>query len=344
MKQFFALVASFLVILILSSCGDPGRPVQKNVTGKPGEMIVIMSKDAWKDTSGSLIRHKLAQPYPSLPQDEPMFDLINVPPDAFRDLFKTTRNILQTSISSYFDSCGIQFQNDIYAYPQTVVQIQARNTNEFDSIVRLNSERIISSFLLGEKRRMNINLDKFHDKAIFTTLLKDLNLTVKIVPGFFIAKKSNNFIWLRYETREIGQGIIIYSYPYISDSTFTYNFLLGKRDSLLRHNVSGPTENSYMAIEKRVDSQFHIIEHNKNYAAEMRGLWRLEHDFMGGPYISLTELDASSQRIVEVLGYVYAPSKSKRDLVKQVETMIYTLKFEGQEKNDKINSQIKMGN
>jgi hypothetical protein len=76
----------------------------------------------------------------------------------------------------------------------------------------------------------------------------------------------------------------------------------------------------------------------------MRGLWRLVNDFMGGPYISLAELDASNQRVVVAFGYVYAPGKSKRNFLKQVEAMIYSLKLNDQDKNNKINSQIKMAN
>ncbi len=343
MKQFIIPVFGFVIFLLQLSCNDSGD-IRKKVTGKPGEMVVVMSKEAWKDTSGSLIRYKLAQPHPALPQEEPLFDLINVPPEAFKEIFRTTRNILLTRISTMYDNNGIDFQNDVWAYPQTVIQIEAKSPKDFDSIVNVNSEKILSHYLLGEKRRLNANLDKYYDKVVYNTLLKDFKLTLKTAPGFFITKKTGNFAWIRYETPDISQGIVVHTYPYTSDSTFTYRYQIGRRDSMLRHDVPGPSKDSYMATEKQVDSEFYILEHNKNYACEMRGLWRVENDFMGGPYISLSELDASAQRIVEVYGYVYAPSKNKRDLLRQVEAMVYSLKFEDQEKNDKINSQIKMGN
>ena len=343
MKQIIIPVLVFMVFLFQLSCHDTGE-IRKKVTGKPGEMIVVMTKEAWKDTSGSLIRYKLAQPHPALPQAEPLFDLINVPPEAFKEIFRTTRNVLITRISSMYDNNGIEFQNDIWAYPQTVIQIEARTPADFDSIVNANSERILSHFLLGEKRRLNENLNKYYDKAVYNALLKDFNLTLKTAPGFFITKKTDKFAWIRYETPEISQGIVVHIYPYTSDSTFTLRYQIAKRDSLLKNDVPGPSAGSYMATEKRVDSEFYILEHNKNYASEMRGLWRVENDFMGGPFISLTELDASAQRVVEVYGYVYAPSKNKRDLLRQVEAMVYSLTFADQDKNDKINSQIKMGN
>jgi hypothetical protein len=83
-----------------------------------------------------------------------------------------------------------------------------------------------------------------------------------------------------------------------------------------------------MATERRVDQVYNVREHNGNYASEMRGLWRLLNDFMGGPYISLAQLDIENQRVVVAFGYVYAPSKDKRNLLRQVEAMIYTLRLE----------------
>jgi hypothetical protein len=167
---------------------------------------------------------------------------------------------------------------------------------------------------------------------------------MKVAPGFNVTTQGKDFSWVRYETPEISQGILIYTFPYTSDSAFTLNYLLNKRDSFLRVNVPGPTKGSYMITERRVPVVFQVTRHNGNYAADLRGLWTVENDFMGGPFIMLAELDVSQQRVVVADGYVYAPSKNKRNLTRQVEAMVYSLTFKDQEKNDKINSQINMGN
>ena len=130
----------------------------------------------------------------------------------------------------------------------------------------------------------------------------------------------------------------------VRELIFTINYLLDIRDKVLKNNVPGAIKSSYMSTEKRFYQTFNVLEHNGNYASEMRGLWRVENDFMGGPYVSLAELDATNQRVVVAFGYVYAPSKDKRNLLRQVEAMIYSLEMNEQPKNDKINSQIKMGN
>jgi hypothetical protein len=70
----------------------------------------------------------------------------------------------------------------------------------------------------------------------------------------------------------------------------------------------------------------------------------VEGDFMGGPYINLSVLDASKNRVITLDGFVYAPKYNKRNYLRQVEAMMYSLELPDQKKNDKINSQIKMGN
>ncbi|VAW13583.1 hypothetical protein MNBD_BACTEROID01-403 [hydrothermal vent metagenome] len=345
MKKFlFKAVILICSALFIVSCTNPsGQVMKKGATGKPGEMIVVISKESWESSPGNLIRETLGQPQLALPQEEPLFNLIDVPHEAFTDIFKSTGNIVITKISPTAEETGIAFQNDVWARPQATVKISAKNSEEFNDLFTENSDKILAYFLHAEKKRLMDSYKKIPEKAVLNTLQKH-GISMYVKPGFIIAKEKDDFFWFRYETPEISQGIFVYWFDYTSDSIFTSDFLVAKRDSLLRKYVPGPLEGGFMTTETRVPQVFNIFEHNGNYAAEMRGLWKVENDFMGGPYILLAELDASSQRVVVADGYVYAPSKNKRNLLREVEAMIYSLKFKDQKKNDKINSQVKMGN
>lgn len=337
------LFSAIIVMIVFQSCSN--EPVlHQNITGKANEVIIVISDESWNGKPGEMLRNTLAQQHLALPQNEPVFDLINVPHAGFKKIFRSTRNIIQTSISANVETPGVIFKDDVWAYPQATVEISAKNAAQFEELFTLNSNKIISYFLSAEKKRLTMNYQKYNEKLIFNTLNENFGITMTVPPGFAIARQKKDFLWVRYETPEISQGIIVYTFPYISDSTFTENYLVAKTDSVLEINVPGPTDGSYMAVEKQIDQVLNVFEHNKNYAVEMRGLWRLENDFMGGPYISIAELDASNQRVVVAFGYVYAPSKDKRNLLQQVEAMVYSLKMNNQAENDKINSQIKMGN
>jgi len=341
-RYFFGI--ALMALIFLQSCNSNAPVLHTNISGKANDLVLVISEDSWNGIPGELIKTALAKEQIALPQDEPLFEIINIPPDAFKKIFKSNRNIMQVTISTTVTNPGIIFKEDSWAYPQAIVEIKAQDVTQFGEIFTKNSSRIAKYFLDAEKERISMNYSKYYEKTVFNKLNSDFGVTMKVPPGFAIAMQKKDFMWYRYETPEISQGIALFTLPYESDSTFTINYLVAKTDSVLKENITGTIAGSYMAIEKRFDQFLNILEHNKNYSAEMRGLWQLENDYMGGPYILLAELDASNQRVVVAFGYVYAPSKDKRNFLQQVEAMIYSLQFNEQNKNDKINSQIKMGN
>lgn len=286
MKKISSLLLLFILGVAIFSCSNDGQVIHKNITGAASELVVVISKDSWEGTAGKLIRQTMAQPQLGLPQDEPIFDIINVPHAAFKSIFKSTRNIIQTSISPNVENEGISFTDDVWAYPQATVQIKAKTTEKFEDLFNENKDKILTYFISAEKKRLSMNYKKFYEKGVYNVLNKDFGVTMKVPPGFQIADQKKDFIWYKYETPDISQGIILYTIPYVSDSTFTVNYLLPIQDQILKQNIPGPTEGSYMATEKRFEQIFNVFEHNGNYSSEMRGLWRLENDFMGGPYIS----------------------------------------------------------
>ena len=317
-----------IIVTVFFACDDGGVGISKNITGKAGELVVVISEESWNSEPGKVIRQTLAQEQVSLPQDEPLFDLVKVPREAFKSIFQSTRNIVQTQISPNVDSAK--------------VIVQAKNPEEFVEVFNENKNRIMSYFLQAERERLAMNYNKYYEKAVYNVLIEDFGITMKVPPGFQVAEQKKDFTWLRYDTPQIEQGIVIYTFPYVSDSAFTMNYLMRVRDSVLKANVPGPTEGSYMATERRVDQVFNILEHNGNYASEMRGLWRLRNDFMGGPYVSLAVLDVVNQRVIVVYGYVYAPNKDKRNYIRQVEAMLYSMELTNQKENDNMNMEVEI--
>jgi len=344
MKRINLIFFVFLSLgLIFTSCRDDTK-LRKKITGKAGEVVVVIPKETWDSNVGESIRKTLAQPQVSLPQNEPIFDLISVPPSAFKDIFKTTRNIINVRISPTIDSAKVEFKKDIWAWPQAVVNISAKSSEDFDKVFNANSSRIVAYLLKAERDRIMGNYAKYDEKSVEAPLKKDLNVEMTLPVGFKVANEGPDFIWMRYDTPEIMQGVAVYAFPYTSDSTFTEAYLLAKRDSVMKKYIDGPTKGSYMVTEHRVPPTMNIFQYKNNYAAELRGLWRVENDFMGGPFVSLAVLDASNNRIVVAEGFVYAPRYDKRNYLRQVEAMIYSLILPDQAKNDKIKTQINMGN
>ncbi|MDD4189819.1 MAG: DUF4837 family protein [Mangrovibacterium sp.] len=343
MRQIISVTFVTVFLLTLFSCKDESV-MQRKISGKPGDLIVVVPKETWEGKVGDAMKKVFLQPQAALPQDEPLFTTIDIPPAAFKDIFKTTRNIINVRISPTLDSAKVELKENVWAWPQAVVNVQAKTADGFVALFNLNSERILAFLLKAERDRLQMNYAKSADKAIKNVVRKKFNIDLNVPVGFTIAVNQENFVWLRYDTPDITQSIAIYTFPYQSDSTFTSGFLLHKRDSVMKKNVGGSLPGSYMTTEHRVPPIFQVFRLRNNYSAEMRGLWKLEKDFMGGPYVNLSVLDISNGRVVVLDGFVYAPRLDKRNYLRQVEAMIYSLQLPDQEKNDKISSQLEMGN
>ena len=53
----------------------------------------------------------------------------------------------------------------------------------------------------------------------------------------------------------------------------------------------------------------------------------VQNDFMGGPFVINTVLDEEHNRIIYMMAYVYAPDGKKRNMLRQVENILYTVDF-----------------
>lgn len=325
------LIITLTTPLVILSCNNSNNnTLKKNITGRAGEMVVVMSKDMWSSAPGDSLRNIVARPQLSLPQSEPIFDLFNVPHNAFKDIFKTTRNIIMTNISATVEKPEVAFKSDVWAKSQAVVEISAKNITEFIKLIGENKERITNYFLNAERNRLISGYKKTYNHVILDTLQHKFNLSMYCQPGYKIAVDKDNFLWVRYDTPNITQGIFVYSVKYTTDSIFTADYLVRIRDKFLRKYIRYQKNDAYMTTEKRVDQVINTIKHNGNYAVEMRGLWKTVNDFMGGPYVLIAELDVPNQRVVIADGFVYAPNENKRNLERQVEATLFTMKFNDQ--------------
>jgi hypothetical protein len=53
----------------------------------------------------------------------------------------------------------------------------------------------------------------------------------------------------------------------------------------------------------------------------------LDGEAMGGPFVSLTRLDQVNGRVVTAEVFLYAPGQKKRNAMRQIEAILYTLKM-----------------
>ena len=149
------------------------------------------------------------------------------------------------------------------------------------------------------------------------------------------SKTGDDFFWASTNTGTADRNFVMYSYPYTDKDTFTKEYFVHKRDSVMKANIPGFKEGVYMSTDSLL-TDVRPINVQNSYTMEARGLWRMKGDFMGGPYVSHTRLDEKNQRIITAEIFVYSPDKMKRNLVRQMEASLYTLKLPNEVQQNQI--------
>ena len=145
--------------------------------------------------------------------------------------------------------------------------------------------------------------------------------------GFTMKKDTEDFMWISQETTYVNQGILIFKYPYTDPSQLSADSLKAKLHSLWEANVPGMRENSYMTFNKVIEPGFRNITYKDMTMVEMRGLWEVENDYMGGPFVCHIFPDQERKSIIILNAFVYAPKYDKRKYLRQVESIIYSFNW-----------------
>lgn len=316
-KSFFVPVLAVL----LSAC-NYDVPVLPGSGGKTCEVIVVTPKNHWDGATGKSIRAFLGAVQPGLNQPEPYFDLVNILPKQFNEseMFRHHRNVLIVEFAPE-QKPGFELVQDAWAYPQVVAKFSVPNQKVFDSLFDAKKERLMAAFHAKEYQRIQKVFKAGHAVGVSEGLQKRYGFDLVFPDGFDFSAADKDFGWIRKESKDYGQGIIFSIMPYRSQNQFEPENIIAARN-LMCSRIPGPAEGSYMSTET-AEAEYtpicRVIDLNGFYAVETRGLWRLEGDFMGGPFVNYLIADTANARLVMLDAYLYSPRKPKRDLLMQLE-------------------------
>ena len=331
---FLKKLTIYLVLcgfMFLLSCGGERSPLLPNITGNAGQVVVVINDPVWESEAGQQLGRILSSEHQALPQREPLFDMVRIRHASFTNLFKTHRNIVVVNISGQFTESRMNIRKNVFARPQVLIEINAPDTDRLNSFLVNHEERIVAELHNTELARITEYNRQYEKGEIRDELNSRFNLSLIFPPGYSIFIDTTDFAWIGFHpvAQERMQGVFIYHYDYCDPDTFTPEFLIDKRNEFLRRYVSGPREGSFMTTEMDYAPLFTEFMEDDRYFAELRGLWKVQNDFMGGPFISRTTLDEERNRVITVEGFVFAPGEKKRNLLRQVEGIINTFEVPG---------------
>ncbi len=321
------LIIAFIAIFSINSCTSDRKKLLPNISGRSGEILLLLSKEKWDSEVGDTLRAVLQDDVILLPQSEPMFDINRITPEGFSKLYSVHRNIMRVKINKSIAKNKIVIHRNVWANGQIYIKIEATNNAEFKKLISKNAQKIVKLIHDAELKRKADYFKKYEVYEIRAKVEKKFNVTLHVPKGYEVYDESENFIWIHNETQRLHQGILIYTYNYKDTSDFHKDNLIRVRNYFAKKFVPGDTPNSYMKTEERIP----IIEKrfllDGEFAVEMRGLWNVENDHMGGPFISYTTLDPTHKKVITIEGFVYAGNQKKKNFFWDVEAILSSFKL-----------------
>ncbi|MBN1341008.1 MAG: DUF4837 family protein [Bacteroidales bacterium] len=327
--HFSSGVIIFVSLALLFSCKNDNEKAIGKSSGKTAEILVVTGNNLiWNGMFGEALEEFFSTEYQILNQPEPIFEIGHIPEDNFTGtrMFRSHHNLLLASLNPESDTPLMQLQEDHWAAPQKVVRLTAPDEVSLVAFFNERKEMIAGIFRESDRNKLNKTFRDFRDMKIINQLEENFNLRMDIPGGFYIAKKYAGFSWLRKETEKNGQGLMIYTYDFTDTAAFNPKRIISYRNAITKEYIPGPSEGSFMVVsEDYILPESREVEFNGMYAIETRGLWNVENDFMGGPFVSYTFVDEKRNKVVTIDGYVYAPNSPKRDLLIQMEAIIHSM-------------------
>ena len=302
--------------------------------GPSGEVVMVVSEAMWNRGISDVVDSLFGNPVRVLPQYEPRFDVIRLDPEEFDRFWKPHRNLVVFDIADRIDTQAPKmtvFRNR-YAKGQIYAEVKGRNVA--GAIAALNSPEgglMLADMLEQEETKRYgevVALDR--NRPVEAELLEKHGLKAVLPRDIRMVESKGGFCWLeRSLTRmkggrnhDVQMGIVVHRTPYSGPEDFSMERMLSRRDSLLKARISSANEGSFMTTEYRLPPLYEEVSFRGGFAATMRGLWRMEGDFMGGPWTSIAWVDDARGQLVTVDGYVYAPYFGKREYLRELEATV----------------------
>lgn len=328
---FAALLILCLCAGAMTSCGWFKKDDSKKVPaqGAAYEIFTVTPREVWNGPLGDTLRAVLAAPVEAINQKEPLYDLYTITPQGFKGMIERHRNLIRLEVGAQYPQPEMTVQYDLYSAPQIQVNITGPNDSVLAAYISEHRSELQHIFDMTERDRYVAYLNEYGERRIEEQIEEKFGFKMRIPVGYAIRNNTiDNFMWISFEHRHASQGIVIYSYPYTGRADFEAEALVARRNEFMKL-IPGPADGSYMKTGDVLPPEVRHMRINGRFWAELYGFWDVAGDFMGGPFRSYSTLDTENNRVVCVDEYVYSPRLPKRNYLRQLETLLYTVRFPG---------------
>ncbi len=299
--------------------------------GAVNTLTVVINNELWKSEVGDRIREHFAAPILGVTFDEALFSITQIPPQIFSGAVRNSRSVLYVMK----DTVNVaHMKSNMYSKPQKVGVIKGGTQAELIANLDEMAPEFIETYKENELEQAQKRFLKSLNRE--TALQETFGITMDIPSVYKVGRQEDGFVWLDRQIQKGTMNIIAYTVPgntFQSDSTFVRD-IIAMRDSIGQLYIPGEPiagKDNHMITEKAFSPYVFPAEVSGRKAAEVRGIWEMSAYPMAGPFLTYIINDKPNNRKVVIEGFTFAPATEKRDYMFELEAILKTVRFTGNE-------------
>lgn len=311
-----------VILLTLASCSSNTERILIDSSGRMNHILMVIDNDEWQGKVGNQLRKSLAKEALGLPQSEAIFHLNQISKKGFTSFLRSNRNII---FVKYAKENSFVIKNNVYAKPQKIIHISAKNKNNLLQLIKDNEQKIISEIKKGDLaiwQRKNLKNSNTYKKL---KAFESLGFKMKIPHKYEIVQDSINYLWLVKDIPEGYLNLLMYSVPITSEEVENGENIIADRDKR-GYYVPG-SDGTHMITEPAYSPYKFDVNLDGKKAYETKGKWMMIDDFMAGPFLNYSIVDKINNRLLVVEGFTYAPNINKMNYMFELEAILKTVKL-----------------
>lgn len=294
--------------------------------GGPYEVVTICTQPQWEGPVGEKLREILRAQDPYLNARESIFSLFQVTPHNVTKIIDDHRNQIEVKVDPALREASAGARYDVTASPQIIITLQGPSEQAIASYLDENREALVQLLNKAERDRALAYAHKFNEPFVSQQIQKSFGIEMKVPKGYVLAKQTEDFMWMRQEYPAASKGFMIYSRPYRGPMSLSEGEVQAARLKFAKE-IPGPSDGSYMTTSPVFPPIYRLVRIEDRLWAELRGFWDVENDFMGGPFVSYSTLDEARNQVITIDCYIYSPKLDKRNFMRDVEHLVYLIRF-----------------
>ena len=320
---------ALLSILTLGGCRVESSPEAKTTVGKDYQVVVLCDNEAWQGDLSTAVCDLLEEDIAGLVRPESHFDIVKqVSSQEATDADKRHGILFTIKIVPSTEAPSYKITQNVYAQPQLILTLTASNVEQAVEYIATHTDELRKVMAASEREEYLKGAKRKPAKQLMADFNEATGYDMLIPSNFSKANPADDSLtWYIRDYKNKAQYIFAFTTDYTPDETIEAQSMaiIDAIDLKFNTIASKDVAGSYMQIDSYRPVEVDVVDINGVSMLELRGCWEVALDYMGGSFTAYTLFDPATSKATVIIFALYAPEDSQRNLMREMESLIYTL-------------------